>query len=430
MRILVVGAGAREHALVWKLARSEQTARLWCTPGNAGTAELAESVPVRPADLDGVVAAAERLRVDLVVVGPEGPLVAGLADRLAAAGLRVFGPTRDAARIEGSKAWAKQIMAACGVPTARSTVVTDLLGALAALADFALPVVVKADGLTGGTGVVVAESRDEARAVLTAFLEDDVLGAAGRTVLLEEHLPGREVSVVGLSDGATVVAWPPVATLKRVFDGDRGPNTGGLGAYVPGPDFEPDLADRIRDAVLVPIVRALAGRGTPLRGTIGVDLVLTGDGPKVLEVNARFGDPAAQALLPLVDDDLPALLAAVADGRMADRPAPRSRTDAAVAVVLVAAGYPGPHPTGVPIVGLERVPDDVLVFHAGTRRDADGRLVTAGGRVLTVVGRGPTLAAARERAYAAASVVTFAGRHLRRDVAAAGDDDGEEGSDG
>ena len=418
MRILVVGGGAREHALLWKLAQSEQVTALWCAPGNAGTAELAESVPVQATGLDGIVAAAERLRVDLVVIGPEAPLAAGLGDHLAAAGVRVVGPTRAASRIESSKAWAKEVMAGAGVPTARAAVVTALRTGLAALSDFDLPVVVKADGLAAGKGVVVAATRDEARAVLTAFLEDDALGPAGRTVLIEECLVGREVSVHALTDGATVRLLPPACDHKRVFDGDRGPNTGGMGVYASAPELDAASLDAIRTGILEPTIRALAERGTPLRGVLYAGLMLTADGPKTLEFNARFGDPETQAILPLLDADLAALLAAVADGTLAAAPPLPAPTQAAVAVVLAAGGYPGPYPTGTPIAGLDRVPDDVLVFHAGTRRDDDGRVVTAGGRVLTVVGRGPNLPAARERAYAGAEAISFQGMHSRRDIAA------------
>ena len=418
MRILVVGGGGREHALLWKLAQSPLADDLFCAPDNAGTADLAESVPVRTGDLDGLVQVAERLKIDLVVVGPEEPLANGLADRLADAGLPVFGPTRAAARIETSKAWAKEIMAEAGVPTARAVVVTDLVEGIAALGRFDEPIVVKADGLAAGKGVVVA-SRDEARTVLTAFLEDGALGAAGRTVVLEECLVGREVSVLVLTDGTTVVPLPPACDYKCVLDGDRGPNTGGMGGYAPPPQLDAPALDSIRATVLEPTVRALAARGAPLRGVLYAGLMLTADGPQTLEFNARFGDPETQLVLPLLDTDLLPLLAAAANGTLAAVPAPSPLPGdrAAVGVVLAAGGYPGPHHTGIPIDGLDRVPADVLVFHAGTRRDPDGRVVTAGGRVLTVVGLGPDLATARARAYAGTDAITFPNRHFRRDIA-------------
>jgi phosphoribosylamine--glycine ligase len=420
MRILVVGGGGREHALVWKLAQSERVAALWCAPGNPGTAELAESVPVRATDVDGIVAAAARLAVDLVVVGPEAPLAAGLADRLAATGLRVCGPTQAAARLETSKAFAKEVMAAAGVPTARAVVVREVVAALAALSDFALPVVIKADGLAAGKGVVVAESRGEAQAVLTAFLEDDALGPAGRTVVVEECLRGQEVSIFALVDGERMVLLPSASDYKRVFDGDRGPNTGGMGAYAPPPAVDRPLLDQIATTIIAPALREMAGRDIPYRGVLYAGLMLTADGPRVLEFNARFGDPEAQVILPVLDADLAPLLAAVGDGALPDGAAPPlPAAGAAAGVVLAAGGYPAPFQSGLPITGLDRVPDDVLVFHAGTRRESDGRLVTAGGRVLTVVGRGPDLAGARERAYAGAAAITFPDVHNRRDVALA-----------
>ena len=416
-RIMVVGGGGREHALLWKLAQSPTTGALWCAPGNAGTADLAESLPIETTDLDGLVAAASRVRADLVVVGPEAPLAAGLADRLDAAGIRVFGPTAAASRIEGSKAWAKRVMAEAGVPTARSVMVNDLATGLDALSGFDAPVVIKADGLAAGKGVVVAADHDEARAALAAFLSEGALGEAGRKVLVEEYLTGEEVSVLAVSDGTTVVPLPPARDHKRIFDGDLGPNTGGMGAYAPTPFLDAAAGERVRQTILEPTIRALAARGTPLRGILYAGLMLTAIGPLVLEFNARFGDPEAQAILPLLDADLPTLLSAAADGSLptaAPYPPPSA---AAVAVVLAAAGYPGSLATGAPIAGLDRVPEDVLVFHGGTRRDAADRIVTAGGRVLTVVGRGPNLATARERAYAGADAITFPGRQLRRDIA-------------
>ncbi len=265
-RILVVGGGAREHALVWKLAQSPRLGKIWCAPGNAGTAELAEAVPLAVDDLDGLVRAADRLRVDLVVVGPEAPLAAGLADRLKHAGLRVFGPSRAAARIESSKAWAKEVMAAAGVPTARSVVVATAAEGLAALADFGVPVVVKADGLAAGKGVVVAEDRAAAEAALTAFLEGGVPGEPGRRVVIEERLVGREASVMALTDGTTLLPLPPARDHKRAFEGDRGPNTGGMGAYAPVPDLDEAALREIRRTVLEPTARALGERGAPLRG--------------------------------------------------------------------------------------------------------------------------------------------------------------------
>ncbi len=417
MRIMVVGGGAREHALLWKLAQSPRTAALFCAPGNAGTVELAENVPIRATDVEGIVGAAERRRIDLVVVGPEDPLAAGLADRLSAAGLRVCGPSAAAARIESSKTWAKELMMAAGVPTARAVAVRELGEGLRALSDFGLPVVVKADGLAAGKGVVIAHGRDEARRALSAFLQDRVLGQAGGTVLIEEYLTGQEVSVLALTDGTTILPLTPACDHKRLFDHDQGPNTGGIGAFAPTRTVDDALLAQIRAAVLEPTVRALAERGAPMRGVLYAGLMLTPDGPKVLEFNARFGDPEAQVILPLLDGDLTELLAAVADATLADVPVPRPPGRAAVGVVLASGGYPGPYQTELPIDGLDAVPADVLVFHAGTRRDDAGRVVTAGGRVLTVVGVGDDLTAARDRAYAGASALSFPDVHYRKDIA-------------
>ncbi len=412
---MVIGAGGREHALLWKLAQSPAVGALFCAPGNAGTRALAESIPVRVADISAIVRAATEHRIDLVVVGPEDPLAAGLVDALTAAGIPAFGPTAAAARIESSKAFAKEVMAAAGVPTGRSVPVTDVAGGLAALSSFPLPVVLKADGLAAGKGVVICRRREEAVRFLTAMLDDRLLGDAGRTVLVEEFLTGPEISILSLTDGRTIRSLSPARDHKRAFDGDAGPNTGGMGVYAPLPDVDAAMLARIHDEVLVPTIGEMARRDTPFRGVLFTGLILTADGPKVLEYNARFGDPETQVVLPLLASDLFPLLKSVADGSLADVPEPRD--EAAVGVVLASGGYPGPYPTGLPISGLDDVPDDVMVFHAGTRLDADGQVVTAGGRVLTVVATGPDLAAARDRAYAGADRITFDRRHLRRDIA-------------
>lgn len=418
MRVMVVGGGAREHALLWKLAQSPRVAALLCAPGNAGTAELAENLPVRSTDVAAVVRAAEEHRVDLVVVGPEEPLARGLVDRLQEAGIRAFGPTQAAARIESSKSWAKQLMTDAGVPTARSAAARTLEEAIAALGNFSLPVVIKADGLAAGKGVVIVGNRDEAFHVLTAFLEDRALGEAAATVVIEEFLRGQEVSVLALTDGSAIVTLAPACDYKRVFDRDRGPNTGGMGAYAPVPTLDAALQATIRATILEPAVRAMADLGTPMRGVLYAGLMLTDAGPKVLEFNARFGDPETQVILPLLDADLAELLAAVAGGTLAEAPPLPAPDRAAVGVVLASGGYPAPFRTGLPIAGLEAVPDDLLVFHAGTRRDESGHVVTAGGRVMTVVGIGNDLAAAREGAYAGVAALSFEEEHHRSDIAA------------
>lgn len=417
MRVMVVGSGSREHALIWKLVSSETVDALFCAPGNAGTALLATNLPVRANDIDGLVDTAREQKIDLVVVGPEEPLARGLADRCRKAGIRAFGPVAAASRIESSKSWAKRLMTEANIPTARGVTVTGLPEGLAALHEFELPVVIKADGLAAGKGVVVVKTVEEAEMVLTAFLEDQALGSAGQTVVIEERLSGQEISVLALSDGERVVQLPAATDYKLANDGDCGPNTGGMGAYAPVPGAGPELIDHIQRTILEPVVAALAERDSALQGVLYAGLMLTDHGPMVLEFNARFGDPEAQVVLPLLDVDLAALLYAVAGGEMPASPVP-THDGAAVGVVLASGGYPGPYQTDLPIGGLDDVPDDVLVFHAGTRQTGDGTVVTSGGRVLTMVGRGATIAGARERVYAGADAISFAGLHRRSDIAA------------
>jgi phosphoribosylamine--glycine ligase len=416
VRVLVVGGGAREHALLWKLAQSPRQPRLYCAPGNAGTSALAESVPLRAEDVDGLVRWAADHEIELTVVGPEAPLAAGIADALAARGLAVFGPSRAAAAIEASKVWAKDLLVRHGIPTAHSAVAHDPDTARRHLDAFALPVVVKADGLAAGKGVTVAQTRAEAAAAIDACLVERAFGEAGAQVLIEECLEGRELSVLAFADNRTVVPMVPACDHKRVGDGDTGPNTGGMGAYAPPALATPELGARIQREILEPTLAALDAEGRPYRGVLYAGLMLTADGPKVLEFNCRFGDPETQVVLPLLDSDLLEIVEAVAHDRLAGV-AVRWAPGACCGVVLAAPGYPGPYPTGMPIAGLESVPPDALVFHAGTRLD-NARVVAAGGRVLTVAAVGPTLADARERAYAAAARIAFDGCHYRRDIAA------------
>ncbi len=416
MRILVVGGGAREHALLWKLAQSPRVSSLLCAPGNAGTSEFAENLPVGVNDIAGVVQAARDLKVDLVVVGPEDPLSRGLADRLREAGIPVCGNSQAATQIESSKAFAKEVMASAGIPTARAAVVNDLIAGIAALSTFDIPVVIKADGLAAGKGVVVAQSQDEARIVLTAFLEDRALGAAGSTVVIEECLVGQEVSILAFVERGNVLMLAPSCDHKRAFNGDRGPNTGGMGAYAPTGAVDSTLLSLIEETIVKPLANEMVKRGIPLQGVIYPGLMLTKDGPKVIEFNARLGDPETQVVLPLLNADLAEICMAVAEGKLADVAPPAELTQAAVGIVLASGGYPGPIKTGIPITGFDEVPSDVILFHAGTRRAEDGRIVTAGGRVITVVGRGATLAAARERAYAGVEALSFADMHVRSDI--------------
>ena len=420
MRILVVGGGGREHALAWKLSRSPLAERVFCAPGNPGTARIAENVAIAADDVDALTRWAGANRIDLVVVGPEAPLVRGLADRLAAAGIPVFGPSAAAARLEGSKAFAKEIMAAAGIPTASYGAFDALEPALAHARAAGGRVVVKADGLAAGKGVVVCGDLAEAEAALRSILVDRVHGQAGASVVVEERLSGPEASIIALSDGERVRVLPPAQDHKRIFDGDRGPNTGGMGAFSPTPNVDAALVADVERTVLLPAIREMARRGTPFRGALYAGLMLTPDGPRVLEFNARFGDPETQPILMRLRGDLvPALLAAARgdlSGVTLDVD-PR----AAVGVVMAAEGYPGTVSTGDVIEGADGpFADDVMVFHAGTRAGPDGRPVTSGGRVLTVCALGEDRSAAAARAYETVATIGFRGAQWRRDIGRSG----------
>ncbi|HEX9123662.1 MAG TPA: phosphoribosylamine--glycine ligase [Actinomycetota bacterium] len=417
MRILVVGGGGREHALVWRLAQNPTVDRILAAPGNAGIAQEATCVAVAADDVRGIAAIVERESIDLTVVGPEAPLVAGLVDELAAAGNRVFGPTKDAARIEGSKAWAKELCDRYGIPAGRSRAFTDVAPAVEYLDELEPPYVVKADGLAAGKGVVIAETRAKAIAALEACLVDRVFGDAGTTVLVEEYLEGPEVSAFALTDGRTVVPLAMAQDFKRVGDGDAGPNTGGMGAYSPVPFVDDATARRVWDEVLARAVHAMASEGVTYRGVLYAGLMLTKDGPKLLEFNARFGDPETEVIVPRLRSDLGELLLACVEGNLRDH-----RTVwapyACVTVVAASGGYPGEYRTGLPISGLEAAAEveGVVVFHAGTV-ERQGRVVTSGGRVLAVSAVGDDLAEARTRAYEGYERIWFEGMHVRRDIA-------------
>ena len=418
MRILVIGGGAREHAMAWKLSQERDVVEVICAPGNPGIASVARCIPANPADPAQLLAIAVRERVELTIVGPELPLSLGVVDLFAADGRAILGPSKAAAALESSKAFAKDFMARHAVPTARFLVCDSADAALAAIAREALgyPLVLKADGLASGKGVVIAEDRAVAEATVRATMVDRRFGDAGARIVLEEFLVGEEASYFVLADGTAFVPLGSAQDHKRIFDDDLGPNTGGMGAFAPSPLLTSDMEQRVIDEIVRPVLDGMAREGYPFRGFLYVGLMLTATGPKVIEFNVRFGDPEAQVVLPMLDEDLSWLLASAATGALPSRPA-RFRREPHVGVVLAAGGYPDNPETGRTITGVDQAAAEpgALVFHAGTAR-RDRARVTAGGRVLTVVGRGPTYEEAIAVAYRAAAHVQFEGMQFRRDI--------------
>ena len=414
-RVLIVGSGAREHALAWALSRSPSVGRIYCAPGNPGIGALATLLPVSASDVAGLVAGATDLAVDLVVVGPEAPLVGGLVDALAQRGVEAAGPSRAGAALEGSKAFAKTVMAEASIPTAPYRLFESAGEAAEYVSRAPLPLVVKADGPAAGKGVSVCASREAALDAVDAAIRRRVFGPAGDRILIEECLEGEEVSVLALTDGRQVCVLPPAQDHKRLLDGDAGPNTGGMGAVAPSPALSQSELDVVRRTILEPAIGAMAQRGTPYRGVIYAGLMRGPAGICVLEFNCRFGDPEAQVLLPLLESDLYELLAGTASGCL-DNVAPRWSGGVALGVTLAAAGYPNTPELGAPIAIRDDLPDDILLFHGGTGRDASGRLVVAGGRVATVVARADNVAEARARCLP--PPVTFEGMQYRRDIGA------------
>jgi len=417
MKILVIGSGGREHALVWKLAQSPRVSTLYCAPGNAGISRLATCVPIPADDLAGLKKFAQENNIGLTVVGPEAPLALGIADEFRQAKLRIFGPTRNAAKIESSKAFAKDLMIRQHIPTASAHTFESLGPALKHLESRPAPMVVKADGLAQGKGVVVAATHDEAKEAVVDMLERQTFGLAGKRVVIEECLQGEELTLMAFADGKTVVPMVPAQDHKRVGDADTGPNTGGMGAFAPTPIVTAGLRDRIVREILYPAIEGLSRVGSPFFGVLYAGLMVKDGEPFVLEFNARFGDPETQVVLPLLKTDLVNVLEAVIEHRL-DQLQFEWNEQAAVCVALTSGGYPGPYRKGLPITGCndDRFSEDVMVFHAGTAWK-DNNLVTAGGRVLGVTGLGPDLSTARCRAYEAANAITFDDVHFRQDIA-------------
>jgi len=416
MRILVVGSGGREHALARKLSQSPDVTAILAAPGNGGTAACGENVAVADTDVPGLVALAKDRGVDLVVAGPEAPLVAGLRDALETAGVPCFGPDAYAAGLEGSKAFAKDVMAAAGVPTAAYETFTDIRAARAYVEKIGAPCVVKADGLAAGKGVTVAQTKDEALAALDEAMVQGAFGSAGATVVVEEALVGEEASFLAFCDGTRAVPMTACQDHKAAFDGDTGPNTGGMGAYCPAPILPPDRYPATMELVINPILAEMAKRGHPFTGILYAGLMMTADGPKVLEYNVRFGDPECQPLLARLDSDLPAIFMACREGRLTPELV-RWSPQSALCVVMAAPGYPGRYPKGMVISGIEAAEADpaVTVYQAGTRRDGN-TVVTSGGRVLGVTALGADLAAAQAAAYRAVAKINFDGAFYRRDI--------------
>ena len=418
MKVLIVGGGGREHALAWRFKKDNAALSLFAAPGNPGIAELATCLPYAATDIDALASFARRERVALTIVGPEAPLEAGIVDRFRAEGLPIFGPTRHAAQIETSKAFAKQLMLEAGVPTARALTCTDVEHARGAARELGAPVVIKASGLAAGKGVMVCETLEQADRAIDAMLVQRAFGVAGSELLVEEFMEGEEASMFAITNGEWLIPLIPAQDHKRLLDGDRGPNTGGMGAYAPVSIIDAATEHTVIDSIFRPTLDALRSRGAPFSGLLYAGLMLTRDGPKVVEFNCRFGDPETEAILPLLPSDpslLDLLFAAARNERAPATSVVRHEGMCAVTTIVASAGYPDSPRTGDVIV-MPPVPDDVIVFHAGTKRNANGDLVTSGGRVLAVTGCAPTFPEAQRKSREYAALIDFTGMHFRRDI--------------
>jgi phosphoribosylamine--glycine ligase len=417
MRILVIGGGGREHAIVWALKKSEKVKEIFCAPGNAGIAQLAECVPIAVGQFDELIRFAKDAAIDLVFVGPDDPLADGIVDAFEAAGIQAYGPRKNAAEIEGSKIFMKNLLKKYDIPTAKYETFTDYESASAYLREQSTPIVIKADGLAAGKGVTVAATLEEAEQALREAMVDKVFGEAGNQIVIEEFLEGQEMSILAFVDGETVRAMVPAQDHKPIFDGDKGPNTGGMGTYTPLPHIDQAFIDESIQNIIIPTAKAMVSEGRPFRGVLFAGLMITKEGPKTIEFNARMGDPETQVVLPRLQTDLIDIVIASLNGRL-DQLDIQWSDEAAVCVVVASEGYPASYPKGRVITGLaDAEAQGALVFHAGTA-EKDGHIVTNGGRVLGIVGRGRDIAEARARAYEAVSVIDFEGKQNRTDIAA------------
>jgi phosphoribosylamine--glycine ligase len=417
VKLLVIGRGGREHAIIWALKKNPRIEKIYCAPGNAGIAQLAVNVEIGELEFARLVQFAKETAIDFVVVGPDDPLAAGIVDEFEAASIPVYGPRKNAAEIEGSKIFMKDLLRKYDIPTARYETFTDFASASAYLKEQALPIVIKAYGLAAGKGVTVCFTREEADRALQETMVDKSFGAAGDKVVIEEFLEGQEMSILAFVDGETVRAMSPAQDHKPVFDGDKGPNTGGMGTYSPLPHIDQSIIEQSIENIIKPTARAMVSEGRPFRGVLFAGLMITKDGPKTIEFNARFGDPETQVVLPRLKTDLLDIFLASVNGTL-DQIDIQWSDEAAVCVVLASGGYPGSYPKGLPIDGLaDAEAQGALVFHAGTA-SKDGRIVTNGGRVLGIVGLGADIAAARANAYEATSRISFEGKQNRTDIAA------------
>ncbi len=416
MKVLVIGSGGREHALVWKLSKSPRVHKIYCAPGNGGIAALAECVDILATDIEGVVDFVEENQIDFTLVAPDDPLALGMVDALENKGHRAFGPRKNAAQIEASKIFAKELMRRYGIPSAQYAQFEDFDEAINYLEDIECPIVVKADGLALGKGVVIAQSKEEAKDALQAMMVDRIFGVAGDRILIEEYMTGPEVSVLAFTDGKTVVPMVSAQDHKRIFDGDQGPNTGGMGTFSPSAKYTPEIAAYVEKNIMEPTVAAMTAEGCPFKGVLYFGIMLTPEGPKVLEYNARFGDPETQVVLPRLNTDLMDILDAVIDERLSEISIDWAE-NAAVCVILASGGYPGSYKKSLEITGIERVEaqPEIQVFHAGTRREGE-KILTSGGRVLGVTAVGENLADAIQKVYGHIDKIHFDGLQYRRDI--------------